>query len=103
MDEIMIGQYRISVLLTVVLGIIYGLFDNPDGTSRIRDKWKTLIVPCAGMFLGMIGLVYSGAPWTSKTVITYLVNGFMSGAASIGLWKMLGAVNVSKVSKPPGS
>ncbi len=100
MNEIMVAQYGLSALLTVIMGIIYKFFELPDGSSSLADKWKTLLIPLAGMFLGLLGMTYQGEAWTAKIVITYLVNGFMSGAASIGLWKLLGAVNTKGPAAP---
>jgi hypothetical protein len=95
MDEILIGTYGLSVILTVLMGIVYKFFQQPDGTSSLQDKWKTLIVVIVGMGLSLVGLVYKdgyNAP-DSKVIINYLVTGFMSGATSIGLWTVLGSVN----------
>jgi len=96
MEEIQIGQIGLSVLITVIMGIIYKFFENPDGSSSIADKWKTLMVIVVGIGLAMVAMVYNAIAWTAQNTISYLVNGFMAGCAAIGLWKGLGAVNSTK-------
>jgi uncharacterized membrane-anchored protein len=96
MGEIQIGQIGLSVLITVLMGIIYKFFENPDGSSSIADKWKTLIVIVVGMGLSVVAMIYNATAWTAQNIISYLVNGFMSGCAAIGLWKGLGAVNTKQ-------
>lgn len=97
MDDILIGTYGLSVLLTVIMGIVYKFFEQGDGTSSLKDKWKTIIVVVVGMGLSVLGLLYKGEIPQTKIVIDYLVTGFMSGATSIGLWHVLGSVNTGGV------
>ena len=93
MGEISIGQYALPVIITVVMGIVYKVFERPDGSSFIPDRWKTLIVIAVGIGLGLLGMVYNSIPWIAKNVIENVMYGFMSGCSAIGIWKGLGAVN----------
>jgi uncharacterized membrane-anchored protein len=94
LDEILIGTYGLSVILTVIMGIVYKFFEKADGTSSLPDKWKTLAVTVVGVALSIVGLLYKeGCIPSAKMAIDYAVTGFMSGATSIGLWKVLGSVN----------
>lgn len=101
MNDVMIGQFTFSVLLTTLTGIIYKFFDKPDGTSSLKDKWKTLIVIVAGEGLGLVAMLYNNVPWTSQNIINYMIYGFMVGTTSIGIWTGLGAVNVPAPTPPP--
>lgn len=101
MNDVMIGQFTLSVLLTTITGIVYKFFDNPDGTSSLPEKWKTLVVIVAGEGLGLVAMLYNNIPWTAQNVINYMIYGFMIGTTSIGMWTGLGAVNVNTVPAPP--
>jgi len=79
--EIAIGGFALSVILTVVLSVIYSLI------PAIPDRAKSAIAIGCGMGLGIVGMIYGGAEITGKVVIDYLLAGFMTGAAAVGLYE----------------
>lgn len=82
MQEVNIGQYSIPAVLMVVLAIIYSI------SGAIPDRWKPLIAVAAGIGLGVLGLLYAGAALTVRSVMDYLLYGFMTGAAAVGLYEV---------------
>jgi hypothetical protein len=92
MDEIQIGQFSLSVILYVALGIFFKGFPNKvDGekvSCRVTDRWKAPVAVGLGMGLGLVGMMYSSLEWTAPNVINYLVSGFLSGASAVGLYEI---------------
>jgi hypothetical protein len=93
MEPVTMGNFALSALLTLAVGVFYQFFQKADGTSTISDPWKTRIVILTGMGLGILALFYNSIPLTTSNIVTYVVSGLQTGLASIGIWKGLGVVN----------
>ena len=89
-QEIMFGQYALSVILTAVMALIFMIFKRDDGTNVISDKWKNLIVILVGLGLGLLSIWYLAKPTTIVNVVTGLLDGFFTAMSAVGLWKTLG-------------
>jgi len=97
MDEtLMVGSYAVPFLLTLVLAIVYSFFteqtgDPPVEVSTLSNKAKNGIALCVGILLGLAALMLKwdtgGFVITATSVILYALNGFIQGAAAVGLWK----------------
>jgi hypothetical protein len=79
--ETNIGQYSLPVILSVLLGLVYKIF------NLVEDRWKSLVAIVLGIGLGYLSLLYSGAPLTIPFIIQYGLFGLMSGAAAVGLYE----------------
>jgi len=82
MEEIKLGHYALPVILTVVLGFVYKVLDG------IPDKTKPLIAMFIGIGLALVGLEYSGKAWVFRTIVDYVLYGFMMGASAIGIYEI---------------
>jgi ABC-type antimicrobial peptide transport system permease subunit len=80
-QELQIGSFGLSVLLSIVLRMIYS-------TVEIPGKYKPWIAVVAGIGLALIAMVTMGTPYDTKTVINYITQGFMTGATATGLYEM---------------
>jgi len=87
MEEIQIGQYSIPIILMVILGIIY----NVSGET-LSNRIKPIISVVIGMMLGMVALLRGGLPFDIQHVIDYVLYGFMSGAAAVGIYETKRAI-----------
>ncbi len=97
MDEtLMVGSYTIPFLLTLILAVVYSFFtakqgDPPVEISTLTDKTKNAIALGAGVLLGIAALILKwdagGFQLTASNIILYALNGFIQGAAAVGLWK----------------
>lgn len=83
MDEIQYGGIAVSVILTVILGIIY-----KSTGDKIPDKYRALIAVSCGTFLGVLAIPYKGLEWTVPTTVDYLIQGIMIGASAVGLYEL---------------
>jgi len=41
-----------------------------------------------GIALALVGLEYSGKAWALKTIVDYVLYGFMVGASAIGIYEI---------------
>ena len=89
-QEIMFGQYALSVILTAVMALVFMLCKKADGTSCVSDKWKNLIVIMVGIGLGLLSIWFLGKVADVKNVVTGLLDGFFTSMSAVGLWKTLG-------------
>ena len=80
-QELALGSIGISIILSILLRMIYNTFDLPN-------KAKPWIAVFLGMGLAIVVLFTTGAAVTFALVVTYLVQGFMVGATSVGLYEM---------------
>ncbi|MFA7000273.1 MAG: holin [Candidatus Paceibacterota bacterium] len=83
--EAMLGQYGITVILTVILSLFYR-------GSSLDNRWKPLIAILIGMALGVVAMIYQGTPFAARPLIDALLGGFMSGASMVGLYEGFRAV-----------
>jgi hypothetical protein len=89
-QEIMFGQYALSVILTAVMALVFMLCKRDDGTSCVSDKWKNLIVILVGLGLGLLSIWYLAKPASVVNIVTGLLDGFFTAMSAVGLWKTLG-------------
>ena len=97
MDEtLMVGSYAVPFLLTLVLAVVYSFFteqtgDPPVEVSTLSNKAKNGMALAIGTLLGIAALILKwdmgGFSITASAVILYALNGFIQGAAAVGLWK----------------
>ena len=86
--EVQFGQYALPVILSVLLSIIFKM-----AGGSIGDRFKSLIAIVCGIALGIVGLFYTGEePRTTAMWVDYIIYGFMSGAAAVGLYEATRAV-----------
>ena len=78
MTDVNIGQYAIPIIMTVLLGLVYGTFD-------IENRLKPWIAVVLGVVLGMVAMLYRELPWTPVNVIDHVFYGIMTGASAVGL------------------
>ena len=79
--ELMIGDVLVSVILTIILGIVYNLVIIPD---RAKSGLAVLI----GTALGIVAMYFNlEPPFSVKMYIQYGLQGFMIGAAAVGLYE----------------
>jgi predicted membrane channel-forming protein YqfA (hemolysin III family) len=89
MDEIQIGQFALSAVLMVVLGVVYKTFEKSDGTTSLPNQVKPLIAACCGIGLGIAAMYATVAIVTYKETLAYIVGGFMQGATAVGMYEMV--------------
>ena len=80
-EELTIGSIGISVVLSIILKLIYGSF-------TIGNKIKPWIAVILGMGLGVLAMFYIGEPVIFKSIVDYIIRGFMTGATAVGLYEM---------------
>lgn len=90
MQELQIGQYGLSVILSAIAAVVFMMCKNQDGTSCLTDKWKNLIVIMGGIGLGLLSIWYLGKPANIVNVVNGLLDGFFCAMSAVGLWKTLG-------------
>ena len=88
-ETVVFGQFGMSVVISVILGVIFKRWENPDGSSSLKAWKKTWIACAVGMIFGLIGMVYMGIVFSAKNVILYLITGFMTGTTSIGMFEIM--------------
>jgi len=80
-QELALGSIGISVILSILLRMVYNTFSVPS-------KAKPWIAVSLGMALAIVALSTTGAAITSTLIVTYLVQGFLAGAAAVGLYEI---------------
>ena len=80
-QELTIGSFGISIILSILLRMIYNTVD-------IGNRFKPWIAVLMGMGLGMVALIYTGEIVSAKVIIDYLLRGFMTGATAVGFYEM---------------
>lgn len=80
-QELQIGSFGLSILLSIILRMIYG-------TVEIPGRYKPWIAVFAGVGLALIAMVSLGVPYEAKSLINYITQGFMTGATATGLYEM---------------
>lgn len=81
MADIQFGQFGLTVLMTVFLGIAFKFAD------ALEDRAKVLIALGLGIVLGLAGIPYNGLPWTFVNVFNHVITGILTGAAASGFYK----------------
>lgn len=80
-QELTIGAFSISIILSIVLRMIYNAIEVPNA-------YKPFVAVLIGMLLGIVSLMYVGEIVTFKSVVDYLLRGFMTGATAVGFYEM---------------
>lgn len=88
MQEVSLGQYAIPFLITTLLAFVFKPFDNPDGTSKIKDWLKGYIAAGIGVLIGIVAMFYEGKPITFISWVDYTLYGFIQGTSAIGIFKL---------------
>lgn len=88
MQEVNLGQYAIPFLITILLAFVFKPFENPDGTSKIKDWTKGYIAAAIGVVVGIVAMFYKGGEITFTTWVDYILYGFVQGTSAIGIFKL---------------
>jgi len=83
MNILMIGQNEVSVIITILLMVIFKF----TTTVETNDKLKTGIALLCGIGFGVLAIFMNDITIDFKNIVNYIINGFLTGAASIGLYK----------------
>ena len=84
MEEMALGAFGVSVLLSVILRMVYNTWD-------LNNKAKPWVAVGIGICLGIVVMFYNlpvGGHATFKSVVDHILGGFMTGATSVGLYEM---------------
>jgi len=76
-----IGSVGASIILSILLRMIYGSF-------VVGNKWKPWVAVFLGMCLAVVALFTVNRVPGYEIIVTYLVQGFMTGATAVGLYEM---------------
>ena len=88
MQEISLGQYAIPFLITILLAFVFKPFDNPDGTSKLKDWVKGYIAAGIGILIGLVAMFYKGDVISFTSWVDYILYGFVQGTSAIGIFKL---------------
>jgi len=83
MQELQIGSIGISIILSILLRMLYG-------TWEVSGRFKPWIAVGCGLILSVVVMltVLPVGQCDIKAVVSYLVQGFMTGATATGLYEM---------------
>jgi hypothetical protein len=81
MEELQFGQFAISVIIMVVLGIAYKILGD-----LLDDRLNVVIAICLGLGLGVLSVPYANLEWSAVNLVNNILSGFMSAAAASGLY-----------------
>ena len=76
-----IGSFGVTVLLSIILRMIYN-------TVEVSNRLKPWIAAVIGVGLGIVAMFYVGMEYTFKLTVDYVIQGFVAGAAAVGLYEM---------------
>jgi hypothetical protein len=80
-NDLQIGSFGLSVILSLVLRMIYG-------TWEIDNRYKPWIAVGAGMVLAFVAMYTAGVACEAKAIVSYCTQGFMTGATATGIYEM---------------
>lgn len=83
MEEIHFGQFTLSTIVAVLMGVVLNAFPS------FPDRFKHLLAMIFGATLGLLGIVTSELPWTPAVVTMYLISGIMYGVQAVGTYHVL--------------
>lgn len=83
LDDLQIGSIGVSVILSILLRMLYGTWD-------VSNRVKPWIAVGLGMGLAAIVMLTTCTidQCVFKVVVSYMVQGFMTGATATGLYEM---------------
>lgn len=88
MEEIKLGQYALPYVIMIFLALAYKPFDNPDGTSKIKDWQKGYLAVIIGIAIGIVALFYSSVVPSFKSYVDFILYGLEKGFAAVGVFKI---------------
>jgi len=80
-QELQIGSVGVSVVLSIILRMVYG-------TWEIDNRWKPWISVGFGMILALVAMWVASAILDSKAIVSFLVQGFMTGSTATGIYEL---------------
>ena len=83
-QELAIGAFGVSVLLSVILRMLYNTFE-------IGNRGKPWIAVGVGIVLGIVVMYYNlpaGVCVGFKLIVDHVLGGFMTGATAVGMYEM---------------
>jgi hypothetical protein len=80
-NEITLGGFGISVILSIILRMIYG-------TWEIGNRAKPWIAVGLGIAFAIVAMLITVANCSGLTIATYCVQGLMTGATATGLYEL---------------
>jgi hypothetical protein len=87
LEDLQIGSVGVSIILSILLRMLYG-------TWEVSSRIKPWIAVALGMGLAFVVMVTT-CPLSQcglKMIVSYMVQGFMTGATATGLYEMTKAV-----------
>ena len=83
MEDVMLGQYALAPLLTIILALFYRFIP-----VEFPDRYKSLIAVVFGIALSLLAILYKGLEFTPVVVIDYTLYGLMLGASAVGIYEL---------------
>jgi hypothetical protein len=80
-DDLQIGSVGVSIILSILLRMVYGTVD-------IGSRAKPWISTGLGIGLAVVVMLTTASAYDLKTVVGFVVQGFMIGATATGLYEM---------------
>jgi len=80
-EELQIGSFGLSVILSILLRMIYG-------TVEVQNRYKPWIAVIIGIGLSLVAMFAAGIPCILVTIVSYVTQGFMTGATATGIYEM---------------
>lgn len=79
-NELAIGGFTVAMLLSYLLKMIFN-------TWTVPNKYKAWIAVLLGIALSLVGCYSTETMFTIPIVASYMAQGFMTGAASVGIYE----------------
>ena len=92
MQEMAIGAFGVSILLSVILRMLYN-------TWSISSKLKPWLAVLIGIGLGLVVMFYNLSPSSVvgfKMIVDHILSGFMTGATAVGMYEMTKSAGTGK-------
>ena len=84
MQEMAIGAFGVSILLSIILRMLYNTWD-------ISNKAKPWLAVSIGVLLGIVVMFYNlptGSACGFRLIVDHVLGGFMTGATAVGMYEM---------------
>lgn len=82
-SEIVVGGFTLAAVLTALQGVIYQALPIPD-------RLKPAISGALGITMGLVAMWGTQTlPYTPSTILFFTVGGFMTAAASSGIYSWI--------------
>lgn len=93
MEELQFGQFGLSVVLSVIVGLIF----KAIGGEEVSDTLKTRVMIGVALGLGLLGVAYQGLAWSVVNVTNCLLDGIVAAAAASGLYSWMSKERKAKI------